>query len=492
MRILKKLDFKIILIFITAFILRILWLQDNLFFGFEQGRDLLAVRQITLGKFTLIGAWTSIPGFFHGALSYWLLIPPFILSNGDPYLITVFLIVINVAGIALFYKAATSLFGERVALLSAILLTISYTAIIYARWLSNPNLVLAAGNGLFYSLVKIRENGLFLVLATIFWAVIFHLQAIVAVGILPAVLIVVLIYRNRISLRSLIFSITVLLLFFSSYIAFDIRHDFIMSKSLFSYFTAKKIVQSDVYVNNPKNMFLEQFSNEITDNLFPGQKTLAVAILCILLIVSVYSLRKEIKGLIILVFLFTTPLLFYLVGIVPLRHYLMTSVLILPIFVAFSVEELSKIKLKPLGLAIFLIVIFGNFWAIFTRLPQSTNLPENKGIFLYPQQHTYLTDQKKLIDYVYSDSAGRPFSYDYYSIPYWKKEAWEYLFTWYGQKKYKSLPSPNRTETFYVLIEPDEIQSSNQDKWYKNLNESSELIYTFTSGKLVAEKREQI
>lgn len=101
----------------------------------------------------------------------------------------------------------------------------------------------------------------------------------------------------------------------------------------------------------------------------------------------------------------------------------------------------------------------------------------------------YFLNELELLDYVYNEAGNKPFSYDYYSVPYWRNESWEYLFSWYGAKKYGYTPQKDRTQVFYVFIEPEEKLNYQKDQWYKGLEENSEFIDKKISGKLTAEKR---
>src|SRR3989344_1668955 len=63
----------------------------NYLFGFDQGRDYLAVKNIVVGhKLTLIGSEigagvAGFQGIFHGPFYYYSLVIPFLLFKGDPY-----------------------------------------------------------------------------------------------------------------------------------------------------------------------------------------------------------------------------------------------------------------------------------------------------------------------------------------------------------------------------------------------------------------------
>ena len=104
--------YPIILIICLAFALRMLFFEKNFFFGFEQGRDFLKVREILTGNLTLIGPKTDIDGIFHGAFSYYELIPAFLLFKGDPYLMQVFFILLNCFLIIFLYKFVEDIFNN--------------------------------------------------------------------------------------------------------------------------------------------------------------------------------------------------------------------------------------------------------------------------------------------------------------------------------------------------------------------------------------------
>lgn len=471
---------KLVVIFgilLLAFVLRVLWLPHNLFFGFEQGRDLLAVHGIVnLEDLRLIGPKTDLDGVFHGALSYYLLVPLFIIAGGDPFWIIVFLIALNVLSIVFLYKAIYLLLGKKVALFSTIFYALSYSSIIYSRWLSNPNLIPALAIGIFYSLVKARSDSRFLVLTAGLWAVVFHLSLASAATLLLPILLFVFLYRINISIRVLILSLATILLILSPYVLFELRHNFILTQGL------QKFIQTNTSVVDKWGAF-DQFSNELVDNFFPSNRKIALFSFLGTLVAAFWFGKRNKASLVSLLFLFLPPFFFFVLGIRPLRHIYITTPIFLSIIIAIAISNLVE-KKRYLGYILFIVVVLGNLWAIMALLPES------KSNFLQRSQRTYLGDEKRIIDYVYQDTKGQSFSYDYYSIPYWKKEAWEYLFLWYGQSKYGYLPKEERTEIFYVLIEPDEGQPLYQKNWYEGLDKDSILVSSFTSGKLKVEKRE--
>jgi len=51
-----------------------------------------------------------------------------------------------------------------------------------------------------------------------------------------------------------------------------------------------------------------------------------------------------------------------------------------------------------------------------------------------------LDDEKKVVDEVYQDSLGEPFTVNALTMPYKIKTTWAYLFNWYGKQRYGYLP----------------------------------------------------
>ena len=79
-----------LIIFLALFPRSVEVFNHNPIFGFDQGREMLAAKNIVVNhKLTLIGTEVGagsagISGVFHGPIYYYMLAVPFILFNGDP------------------------------------------------------------------------------------------------------------------------------------------------------------------------------------------------------------------------------------------------------------------------------------------------------------------------------------------------------------------------------------------------------------------------
>ncbi|QQS38650.1 glycosyltransferase family 39 protein [Candidatus Woesebacteria bacterium] len=457
-----------------AFFLRTLKLSDNLFFGWEQGRDFLAANDIIHGDFALIGPTTSIPGYFHGVIYYYILALLTLVASGNPYVVALILVVINSISILFYYKALENIFGKISGVISSLLLTVSYISIIYSRWLSNPNLVPAFAGLLLYALSKLKDNRYYLLLVTFSWAIIFHLQSIVALSILPVVIVALCLQKIKYSAKLVLTNIALLITLFSSYLLFEVRNNYIMARSLL------------VYINQgsgggDRNKIIDIVISEFEKFTFYNNIWLTVALVA-LCIIAVIFYRKEKWFTLFFAFTISSPLFFWIFKVDPNQHYLQLTHLFF-----FAVIGALYSTTKGWGKVVTTFVILMLFISN-TKTTINKIYLHNEN-FLHYAQYTYLKNDLKIVDYIFSDSAGNDFKYNYFTVPYWKSEAWEYLFTWKGQTEYGYLPSVNDTKIFYVIIEPDDSQPQLSLNWYKDLNRNSNLVDYKVFGRLTVEKR---
>ncbi|OGM31950.1 hypothetical protein A2803_02580 [Candidatus Woesebacteria bacterium RIFCSPHIGHO2_01_FULL_44_21] len=466
---------KILLIILTiTLFVRVLYLGDNLFFGYEQGRDFLKLTEIASGDPALIGPKTDIDGLFHGAFSYYSLLPSFIIFGGNPYLVLLSLILIHVVSVYFLYKFAKELKGKKFALLTTFVYAISYSSVVYARWLSNPNLVPALAIFFLYFLQRAKNNKMLLAFVALFWALIFHLQVIASlILLLPGAYFVV--TNKLLTKRNLVPVALVIIGVLNTYLIFNFKNDNILLNGLTNYLDGPAPIVHDVK--------LDELNNEIVDDFFPQNRTMAFVLFWLVVGVNIIASRQDFGSRFILVLSFAAPFVFILLGVSPLRHLFILNPLFTSLLIANAAYFLFSKRLAALALITILIAFAANLTTIFARLPES-----NRN-FIYHAQSTYLSDMENLVDYAYKDAGGAQFSYDYFSVPYWHNDAWEYMFMWYGQWRYGFLPAKNRTKVYYVFIEPDETQPKYQEDWYAKLSAGSVLLDEYTSGKLKVEKR---
>ena len=224
--------------FLVAVCLRIAFLNNNLFFGPEQGRDLLVVKDIVLNhKLTLIGSKTDISGIYHGPIFYYLSIIPFVLSHGDPLFISFFFILINSTTVFPLYFIGKKLRSKRVGFLAAALFVVSFDAIAYARWLSNPPLSIPFVAFAMYFLVDfLKGRKKSLIWFSIFIGLLNQAEFLNILFYTFILLGIIIVFFDRFRKVSPVFLLLnggiILFLSIGTFILFDLRHQFLITHSI--------------------------------------------------------------------------------------------------------------------------------------------------------------------------------------------------------------------------------------------------------------------
>lgn len=475
-------NFVFFIVFLS-FLLKILWLPQNLFFGFEQGRDLFVVKEIVENHdLRLLGPPTDLAeeGIYHGVLYYYLLVPFYLIGRGDPFVVTLGLVVLNLVGIIFLYKETEKFFDKRTAIFATLFVACSYSSVIYSRWLSNPTPIFPTLALLIYFLALARQNSRYLIGSALCFGAIIHFSLATASTLILPIIGFLLIWRIRISKWLFVLCSFSILIFFLPYIIFDFRHNSMLSSSFLKIFYSLSGRAGEENVIN-------QIIIELTDSIFP--RFIIASLIFILIIIGInlwlviFKVDKNLKSIqTFLFFLFGSSLLFLIFNIHPARHIFVTLSLYFSILLAYAINILfQKYGKNVLIVPIVLIVI-----NVFMLIP----VLKNGVSFLYNSQRTYLGEMKQVIDYIYLDAGGERFSYNYFTVPWWRPEAWQYLFSWYGKSKYGYEPEINQTKVFYVIIEPDlTSRSVYKDNWYGEFKKDKLLLDSKKFDWLTVEKR---
>lgn len=231
----KKYYLPILLLFLVA-LTRLPYLIDGVIpFGFDHGKDSLAIMNMLVSKqLTFIGPWTSIPGLYFGPGWYYLLAPFFLFGNFNPVSAVYAMFILVMIQVYLAYKY----FGKIAAIIIAgapFWLMISTSA-----WNPFPMTLLTLIILIVFK--KIREDGLLnekralvLSLAAGFG---FHFSAAYAIFYFPAVALVLFYLKPKTNIKAVAAGALGLLLPFSPQLLFELRNNFIQTKSVIDYFKA--------------------------------------------------------------------------------------------------------------------------------------------------------------------------------------------------------------------------------------------------------------
>lgn len=219
----------------------------------DVGRDFLLLRELDEKKIVLIGPRSNISGLYHGPLWSYVNYPAYLLGKGDPVTLGWFWIFLGISALGLGFIGARKLFGTLPALVFILLYSHSLTAHINGMFHSEAPVFLTPF--LFFTIVlyakykKIR----YLIFHLFIAAMIIQLN--VGVGIpmliLSLLLIVYLIIKNK--LWKHLFAFALIPLFLANFIIFDVRHNFLLSKSAYEFSQFQRIwtpVSTDFWIRN--------------------------------------------------------------------------------------------------------------------------------------------------------------------------------------------------------------------------------------------------
>jgi len=233
----------IFLVLIIGIIYRLILTSDgNFIFNMDNARDMVDVREVVvLGKMRLIGPTSAIDGFYNGPAWYYLLAIPFILSGGNPYASILMEIVLWAIGAYFLFKLVSKWSLPATFFVLTVWVT-SNLVLLSTAYAFNPNPVMLLTPLLIYLMAKFIETKKIVYSLSTFTlaALFFHFEMNAGVFLLPVIVLTVILSKNINLLKTKIFILGLLTYFLllSPQIIFDIKHDFIMAKSVISYLSS--------------------------------------------------------------------------------------------------------------------------------------------------------------------------------------------------------------------------------------------------------------
>lgn len=470
-----KKTFLIFALFLLALIIRFYPISKNLFFGPETGKDFLEIKNIAVNhKLTLIGAKTDIDGIFHGPFYYYLQTIPFILSNGNPVASSFFnIFLISLNAIFLFYLGK-KIFSEKVALISAFLFAFSPRSVEYSRWLSAQPLSPLFSLFLFFSLYQVyRGSSKYIYFIALISGILIHLQLLHLYFTIPIIIICFVWGKIKISLKQIVLSLIIFALSLSNFLLFDLRHNFLISKNVFLVLLGKK-----GFIAPLGTSIRETFVNlikETTSYLFHNLTFLTHILFFLIVIFLLKKIIRKKFGVchLLLIFLFE-PIVYLALS----RHSILPHffIFISPFIFLLTAVIIEKIfeKSKIAALIVLFLIIINNLLVVSKLEPWGITIGA----------------QKKVLDIVYADAKGEPFRYEAFTVPYFWKDGWQYMFAWYGKKKYGYIPSEKGDNKVYFILQHEETDFYND--WYlKHVVPYGRIVFSSKIENNFVERREK-
>jgi hypothetical protein len=410
---------------------------------------------VNLHKLPLIGATTGLPGIFYGPWWYYILTPFFVIFSGDPRGIALMMSLIGISVIILSFYFGKKIGGTSLGLIFASLISVSGVMISLSSQIWNPNiapffviLILIVLNKIFAESKKSKVVFYFplgvLLMLSVDIEIIYGL--LLSVGIILSLLLI----NKKFNLKSIALFMLGGLVILAPRILFELRHQFLMTKALIAFLGSGGSSHNVLTLFNNFIDRLNLLFNQFGSTLANENKLLAGCELIFIVFSIVVFYKKSdviiknfIRVSLIVISVFLIGITFFSHDIWP--HYLVGLPVFYFLLFAIGMYLLAKnFSMKLVGIIV--IVVF-----LINLNPYS--LIQNLNKPLWEGDASVYRNQVAVIDYVYKQAAGRPFKYVVYTPPLYDY-TYQYLFNWYGQKKYHYMPQVEANLAFFI-IEPD-------------------------------------
>lgn len=460
-------------------------LNKNYLFGFDQGRDYLAVKNIVeYHKLTLIGSEigagvAGFSGIFHGPFYYYLLVLPFIIFKGDPYGGMVLMFGLGLAVIALVYIIGARIFGVKIGLLAASIVAVSPPFISYSRFIWNSNPAPLFILLVFYFTFLFIKKGAtkYLFWASFFSGFVYNFQLAIAIPLaLTLIIYCILVLRlKQIKQYGVLF--LGMIIAFSPMLFFEIRHGFQAIKGILLYmFNHPETATTQTFwILLLRDHLFVFFHNFLST--FPSQIIIPSATLIVIFPVIFYFVLKEkdkqIKKF-ILYLLILIPVTFIVLGLLRnfvYNYYLIHLNLAYIFLIVFTIASVFKTQNKIVNgfvvgyLGILLIAsVFSNIRTFSYDIVDYGGIHKIKG-------------KLDAIGHIYKNADGKRFGLLVFSPPIYTY-SYDYLVSWHGRKKYGYVPHQEKKGLVYLLIEKDTSKPWSYQGWLETVIKGGDILST--------------
>ncbi|GEM_PF-2221281 len=523
--------------------------SGNFAFVFDMGRDQLWTRDmVELRRPALIGPWGSIAGVFFGPLWFYLLSIPYLIFRGDPRGAVLVPLAVNLLTMIIGWQFLRKNKHPIAGNIFAILYSVSPLAVSLSSFAFHANL-LPLTTLLFFIGLYVFHKSLFinhppaiafgdsrwravkslfgLPLAALSASLAYHFEP--AAGVMLTGFFGLALIFTRVKIRcqirtlklrssvawtettsrskhtlgySIIIAIIVFLLPFLPQFIFELRHDFIQTKSLMAYFSGEntslggvlplgeRIVERGVKLGGTLTYSLFTVDSNLWKIIFLG-----IFILALLALTKLKKFILNIDSFTLYSLLFTLYFLSF--------HYLAYTFLFPAELKGWYLSGFVSIYILAISLILDFLYKFSRLLilAVLMFIAIRNINPVNRFFITNPSQPVpeTLSSQIEVVDWIYQDAIykNKPFAVYTYTPPIYDYQ-YQYLLWWRGINKYKLLPAeysykpgetsylqykdrfvssvwkPEDARLMYLIIEPDN-QQFRVDGWMGDFPKSGQL-----------------
>ncbi len=387
----------------------------------DEGRDVIIVRDILMGHFTLLGPRASAADFFTGPIYYYMMAPFLFLANYNPVGPAIMIAFLGIATVFLVYRFGKEWVGLQAALIAAALYAVSPLVISYSRSSWNPNPMPFFSMIIFYLLYKWIQKPSVQKFAAIgvLYGIAFQLHYIeVFVGVIIFLFILLgnfILHKKDFIMRLIREYVSIgagFLIGLSPFLAFEARHGFPNTKTVLSF-----IINGDPKAADTTHLTFIQTISDVFFRLFgrlvliypPPEKvpvsnptvvfwwSLAIIALAVAATISILEIRDKLVKLLFVLWLFFGVVLFGFYH-KPIYDYYFEFMFPLPFLLVGNLASFVSLKSKNFKYVVFAVVgavVVANLW---------------QNPFRSPANRQYL-QAKTISEFVLSKTDGKPFNF---------------------------------------------------------------------------------
>lgn len=501
------------IILLFAFFIRILPARNNNFyFTIDQGDEAVKARELWFRhKLPLIGQGTSLPGIYHGPFWIWYISIGYALFDGHPFGALFMLIILKLAVTAFLIWRLAHHTSRFFALFTGISLQLFWPFYDASRFAFSPFPLISIATVTLILLTESLEGKRWeFIAAALPVGMIIHTELASFPPFFALCIIVGLwgIFKKKLGLKEIFLYLTVLSLFFLPHLISETTSNFPQWSAL----KRQTLSEGHVFSMRRAGLITKVFIDSVEESVAPLKPfmfigTIFVPLLFLYVKTHRYFLKNSNRLLPKHIFtdryITITLLLFFLSwlwfngtsGWNPWHTvYIPPTIFIAVLLAIWNLPQ----KLRFL---LFSIIITAQIIA-FARLYNT--------FFNSSNDASLLTNELAAINWTYQKAQGEGF-YVYSYLPSVNDYPYQYLFWWWGRKKYDYVPCeystyPNTPSLFvpglnnyqepkrpcgnkrFLIIEPDK-NTAVQDVWLKNIRDKTSLVNKTKVGNIQVEER---
>lgn len=434
--------------------------RGDLLYETDIARDMLLLDEmVEQRKIAFIGGRSSIPGVFHGPAYYWLVLPFFALFQGNPVVVSFFWLALYWLFLSAFYMVGKKVHDENFALISTTFL-VSLTAFIPKGFTHTvlANFLIVPCLYFLYAYKKEQKVWQLGVAAGLMGLLVqFQMAFGVPVLLCLSLYALVNIVRNR--RWTHLFAFLALFIPLSTFLVFDLRHNFIQSKSVVEYLQSGSGASNfEDYLSERVISLLDSFSVLV----FPNESVrniVSMVVLATLLVVAWKNARAKKSqpfltlGLLVVFgfWLITIPFK----GIVWAQYYRP----LLPVIVFCLTYILLMRVPKKVGFALLALIVGSNmFFSVRTGMKYWHSSPIDDEL--------HWKFYRQMTHDIFTNSQGESFGYFVFSPDQYGYQG-KYALKYFARAAQVDFHPYEKLPLTYLVIAPNDHKNpwANEDFW---------------------------